>query len=61
MLDQFQMELQNLLRKYNKEIKVSIQPIIVDVPQQQSEVSEEVIQQVLKGPTTKKGVSDKDG
>ena len=56
------MELQALLRKYNKEIKVSIQPIIVDAPRQQgvavedfeeqrlrNEVSHEVVKKVLKG------------
>ena len=61
--DQFQLELQNLLRKYNKEIKVSIQPIIVDAPREQmgmstedfeeqrlrNEVSHEVVKKVLKG------------
>lgn len=29
--DQFQLELQALLKKYGKEIRVSIQPMIVDV------------------------------
>ena len=60
--DVFQLELQQLLRKYNKEIKVSIQPIIVDAPRQQgvagedfeeqrlrNEVSHEVVKKVLKG------------
>ena len=43
------MELQNLLRKYNKEIRVSIQPMIVDAPLKPTEVSEAVIKKVLKG------------
>lgn len=30
--DQFQLELQALLKKYGKEIRVSISPMIVDVP-----------------------------
>ena len=55
MLDQFQMELQQLLRKYNKEIKVSIQPIIVDAPKElevnnvPQEPSPELIKKILKG------------
>ena len=44
--DQFQLELQALLKKYGKEIKVAINPIIVDVPQTVPEV---VAEKVLKG------------
>ena len=49
------MELQQLLRKYNKEIKVSIQPIIVDAPKElevnnvPQEPSPELIKKILKG------------
>lgn len=49
MLDPFQIELSALLKKYGKKIVVSINPMVVDDPEQKQEVSEEVVKKVLEG------------